>query len=47
VCWILFLFLPIPIVSKRTQEPLSWGERLIFAGIGIATLVLWYSLPAK
>jgi len=44
VAWILFCYLPIPIVSKGTKELLKWTERIIFSGIGWTTLLLWYSL---
>jgi hypothetical protein len=45
VLWILFCLVPKTIRSKGTSKPIEWQFRIGFTGAGVASLVLWYSLP--
>jgi succinate-acetate transporter protein len=45
--WLAFCLLPAGFFRRRNGEPYDdlLFRRIAFAGIGIAMLVLWYSLP--
>jgi len=44
ILWILFFLLPVKLHWKGTHRPMTWPERMVVAGIGLAFLLLWYSL---
>jgi len=44
VLWILFFLLPWKPQRKGTHRPMTWPERILVAGIGLAILFHWYSL---
>jgi hypothetical protein len=44
VGWVVFCAMPIPIVNKRTHEPISWKDRVLFSLIGFVVILAWYSV---
>jgi len=47
VCWLLICLVPKTVYWRGSHKPVEWPMRIAFAGVGFATLLLWYSLPSS
>jgi hypothetical protein len=47
LCWIVLSLVLKEIRWRGTYRRMDWRMQIAFVGMGLAMLLLWYSLPAR